>query len=286
MIGWARSEEALTLEHGALEERAMADGMEELMRLLAQAHLDLRALREQRRDDVRDADGHLRRTAEGGQERTRVMIFGPVGTSRTAYRRKGKENLCPQDAELNWAAGNSYSAGAEKRAARAAAIVPFEQAAAQVSAAGAIRLGKRQAEELAVGAAADFDAFYASRRPGPCPAQTGLLITCDGSAFPVLPRALRPATAKAAGAGVQQGGSRELGVAGQVRVGELGALGLARGSRGIEDHGVVVADLIRARGRRVEAGQQLVQIRLVHLEDPGARLHGALGGFARRGPGE
>jgi hypothetical protein len=170
----------------------------ELMRLLAQAHLDLRAPREQRRDDVRDADGHLRRTAEGGQERTRVMIFGPVRTSRTAYRRKGKENLCPQDAELNWAAGHSYSAGVEKRAARAAAIVPFEQAAAQVSAVGAIRLGKRQAEEFAVGAAADFDAFCTSRRPEPCPAQTGLLITCDGSAFPVLPRALRPATAKAA----------------------------------------------------------------------------------------
>ena len=86
----------------------------------------------------------------------------------------------------------------EKRAAKAAAIVPFEQAAAQVSAAGAIRLDKWQAEELAICAAADFEAFYASRLPEPCPPETGLLLTCDGSAFPVLPGALRPATAKAA----------------------------------------------------------------------------------------
>jgi hypothetical protein len=197
MIAWARSEEALGLEHGVLEERAMADGME-LMRLLAQAHLGLRALREQRRDDVTGADGDLRRTAEDGQEHARVMIFGQVSTSRIAYRKKGKENLYLQDAELNWASAHSYSAGVEKRAAKAAAMVPFGQAAAQVSAQGAIRLGKRQAEELAIGAAADFEAFYASRLPEPCPPQTGLLLTCDGSAFPVLPGALRESTAKAA----------------------------------------------------------------------------------------
>jgi hypothetical protein len=199
MIAWARSEEALGVEHGVLEERAMADGME-LMRLLAQAHLGLRALREQRRDDVTGADGDLRRTAGDGQEHARVMIFGPVSTSRIAYRKRGKENLYLQDAELNWAAAHSYSAGVEKREAKAAAIVPFGQAAAQVSAQGAIRLGKRQAEELAIGAAADFEAFYASRLPEPCPPQTGLLLTCDGSAFPVLPGALRESTAKAAAA--------------------------------------------------------------------------------------
>ena len=78
---------------------------------------------------------------------------------------------------------------------------PFGQAAAQVSAQGAIHLGKRQSEELAVAAAADFEAFYAARRPEPCDPATGLLLTADGSAFPVLPAALRPATAKAAAAG-------------------------------------------------------------------------------------
>jgi len=199
MISWAKSAEALALEHDQLEEKAMADGLE-LMRLLAEAHLALRAAREQRRGDVRDADGDPRTVAEDGQEHTRIMIFGPVGTSRIAYRRRGKENLYPQDAELNWAVLHSYSAGVEKRAARASAIVPFAQAASQVRVQGAITLGKRQTEELAIGSVTDFEAFYASRRPGPCPAGIGLLITADGSAFPVLPGALRPATAKAAAA--------------------------------------------------------------------------------------
>ena len=140
------------------------------MRVLAESHMALRAAREQRRDDVADADGDARATAEDGQEHTRVMIFGPVRTSRIAYRRRGKANLYPQDADLNWAGLHSYSAGVEKRAAKASAVVPFEQAAVQVSAQGAVTLGKRQAEELAIGSVTDFDAFYASRLPDAVPA--------------------------------------------------------------------------------------------------------------------
>jgi hypothetical protein len=128
MIGWARSRDALGVEHHVVEERAMTGGME-LMRLLVQAHLDLRVLREQRRDDVTDADGDARRSAEAGQERTRVMVFGEVTTSRIAYRKRGKENLYPQDAELNWGL-RCYSAGVEKRLTEAIAVVPAERAAA------------------------------------------------------------------------------------------------------------------------------------------------------------
>ena len=169
------------------------------MRLVTQGHLDLRAAREQRRDDVTNAGGDARTTCEDGHERTRVMIYGPVATSRIAYRKKGKENLYPQDAELNWG-GHSYSQGIVRRNAEAVAVFPFGQAAAQVSAQGAIHLGKRQSEELAVATAADFEDFYAARRPEPCDPGTGLLLTADGSAFAVLPGALRPATAKAAAA--------------------------------------------------------------------------------------
>jgi len=196
MIGWARSEEALALEHDQFEGKTLAGGFE-VMRLFTEAHMAVRTAREQRRADVLDADGDRRSSAETGQEHTRIMVYGPVRTSRIAYKRHRKPNLYPQDQELNWAAVHFYSAGVVKRVAREAASVPFEQAAAQVSAAGAITIGKRQAEELAVGAVADFEAFYAARRPGPCPAGTGLLITADGSAFPVLPGALRPATARA-----------------------------------------------------------------------------------------
>src|SRR5271165_7419965 len=198
VIAWAGSEQALGLEHEELEKQAMQAGFE-FMRLLTQAHLDLRTAREQRRDDVTGADGDARRICEDGHERTRVMIYGPVRTSRIAYRKQGKKNLYPQDAELNWGP-QSYSAGIIRRNAGAVAAAPFGQAAAQVSAQGAIHLGKRQSGELAVAAAADFEAFCASRRPVPCDPATGLLLTADGSAFPVLPGALRPATAKAAAA--------------------------------------------------------------------------------------
>jgi hypothetical protein len=127
-----------------------------------------------------------------------MMIYGTVTSDRLAYRGYHKANLYPQDRDLNWSAAHSYSAGVTKRVAGAAALLPFEQAAAQVSGAGAITIGKRQAEALAVASTVDFEAFYAARRP-PAQADTvGLLITADGSAFAVRPQALRPATAKAA----------------------------------------------------------------------------------------
>ncbi len=131
------------------------------------------------------------------------MIYGPVRTTRIAYRRRDTENLYPQDAELNWGE-HAYSAGIVARTAGAVAAGPFEQAVEQVSAQGAIRLGKRQCEQLAIAAAGDFDAFYASRLPRPCQAGTGLLLSADGSGFPVLPGALRAATAKAAAARARQ----------------------------------------------------------------------------------
>jgi hypothetical protein len=145
---------------------------------------------------VRDADGQRRITVEPGHERRRIMIFGEVSTARLAYRADGKDNLYPRDAELAWGA-RCYSAGITKRVAEAAAVVPFEQVADSVSRAGAVRLGKRQAEQLAVEAAVDFEAYYTVRRPQPRSATTGLLISCDGSALPVRPDAPRQATAKA-----------------------------------------------------------------------------------------
>jgi hypothetical protein len=89
VIAWAGSEQSPGLEHEQLEEQAMQAGFE-FMRLVTQAHLDLRAAREQRHDDVTDADGDTHTTCEDGHERSRVMIFGPVRTSRIAYRRTGE----------------------------------------------------------------------------------------------------------------------------------------------------------------------------------------------------
>jgi hypothetical protein len=59
MISWARSGEALALEHDQLEEKTLADGFE-LMRVLTEAHMALRAARERRRRDVTDGGGVAR----------------------------------------------------------------------------------------------------------------------------------------------------------------------------------------------------------------------------------
>ena len=100
MIAWARTDAALSMQNAPLEEQALAQGFE-ATRLLTEAHMMVRAAREQRRTDVIDADARARVTTATAQEHTRTMLFGPVRTSRIAYRRHHDENLYPQDADLN-----------------------------------------------------------------------------------------------------------------------------------------------------------------------------------------
>ncbi len=197
MISWARTDAVLAMQHAPLEEQVLAQGFK-AVQLLTEAHMMLRAAREQRRGDVIDAEGRTRVTAVTGQDHTRMMLFGPVRTSRIGYRRYHGENLYPQDADLNWAVSHSYSAGVTKRVARTAALLPFAQAADHITTTTPIKIGKRQVEALSTATALDFEAFYAARRPSARADGVGLLITADGSALPVRPEALRPATAKAA----------------------------------------------------------------------------------------
>jgi len=204
-VAWALSDEAQDLEHGPLEEHVQGQGFE-WMRLLTQGYLRVRAARERRRTDVTDAGGDARVSAVAGQQHTRTMVFGDVVTERMAYKRHRKPALFPQDAGLNWSALHSYSAGVVKRVAQTITGASAERTAAQVSATTAITLGKRQVEELAIGAAADFGAFYAARRPAPCPPQVAVMIQADGSALPVRPEALREATARAAALRAATGG--------------------------------------------------------------------------------
>jgi hypothetical protein len=197
MIAWARSEPSLAMQHAPLEEHALAEGYK-AVQLLTEAHMKIRATREQRRSDVLDAEGRTRVSVEAGQDHTRMMLFGPVRTSRMAYRRYHGENLYPQDAALNWAVAHSYSAGVVKRVAATVALLPYGQTAHQITTTTPITIGRRQVEQLAVAAAVDFEAFYAARLPEARHDGVGLLITADGSALPMRPEALRAATAKAA----------------------------------------------------------------------------------------
>jgi len=225
---WLQGPEAAGLEHAALEEQLEARGRE-IQRRLLQDHLDLRAAREQRREQVTGADGICRRRAEAGHTRPLASVFGPVTVSRIAYRAPGAGNVHLADAELNLPPGR-HSHGLSRKIAAAAARVSFGQACAEVVGQTGSRLGKRQAQELTRQAAADFEDFYASRQRRPLPdAAPGdvLAVSCDGKGIVVLPGQMRPDTARRTGRkpGPKQEGRLSRGeVRTRKRVAETGAV--------------------------------------------------------------
>jgi len=193
---WLGSEQAAGLQHAELEEQMEARGRE-LTRRLFQDHLELQASREVRRGDVTGADGIARTRAEKGHGRPLATKFGQVTVSRMAYRAPGAANVHPLDAALNLPE-EKHSHGLRKLAAIESVRGSHQDAAAAVTRATGVKIGKRQVEELALRAAADVDGFYDSRRPDPAPDDHALVITCDGKGVVMRPEALRPATARAA----------------------------------------------------------------------------------------
>ena len=200
---FARAEEwlggalAAGLGHAAVEEQLEARGRE-MLRLLLQDHLDLRAARERRRARVTGPDGITRTRAEAGHTRPLSTVFGPVTVSRIAYRAPGARNVHPADEELSLPAGR-HSHGLGKKIAAAAARGSFEQACAAVAGQTGSVLGKRQGQQLTRQAAADFEDFYARHRPPPGagPGQV-LALSCDGKGIMVRPGQLRPRAARLA----------------------------------------------------------------------------------------
>ncbi len=163
---WAAGPESARLDHARLEKEISARGRE-LERLLLQAHLDLRAAREERLAEVRAADGSLRPRAEKGHSRQLATVAGLVTVTRIGYRAPGAAGVYPADEQLSLPR-EMYSCGLRELAAIEAAGGSFEDAAAAVLRATGVRIGKRQLEQPARRAAADFGGFYAGRRTQAC----------------------------------------------------------------------------------------------------------------------
>lgn len=195
---WLASADAAGLQHAELEEQMEVRGRE-LVRRLLQGHLDLLAVRETRRHDVTGPDGVARTRAERGHARPLATRFGQVTVSRIAYRAPGAPNLHPLDAALNLPE-EKHSHGLRKLTAIEAVRGSHEDAAAAITRATGMKIGKRQAEELVLRAARDVDGFCEDRRPAPAPDEHALVLTFDGKGIVMRPDALRPATAKAAAA--------------------------------------------------------------------------------------
>jgi hypothetical protein len=195
LVGFLDGEGAAKLDHGELERRLESEGRE-LLRLL-QDHLDLRAQREERIEEVVGSDGVGRRYAEAGHARPLATVFGEVSVNRLAYRRKREANLHPADGALNLPA-ERYSHGLRRLAALEASRGSFDDAVAAIDRASATDVPKRQAEALSRRAAVDFEAFYATRSVQRADDDDVLVISADGKGIVMLPDALRKATAQAA----------------------------------------------------------------------------------------
>jgi hypothetical protein len=196
-----QDDEAAGLTACELED-LIAERGRELQRQLLQDHLDLRAAREEQaaRQHHRVATGtdQITRTRlETGHGRLLATLFGAVRVERCAWRRLGAGNFCPADAALSLPAGR-HSHSLAKLAAVEAARGSFDAAHEAITRRCGPVIGKRQAEEATVRAAADIPAFYAARIPQPCTSRTLLIMSADGKGLVMRPEALREATAKAA----------------------------------------------------------------------------------------
>jgi hypothetical protein len=208
-VGFGRSrevfEELLTaladpqsgqLPHAAVEKQLEERGRE-LLRTLFQDHLDLRAHREVRRAAVVGADEVVRTRVERRHTRSLTTIFGEVTVERLAYRAPGASNLYPADAVLNLPE-EKHSHGLRRLAASEAARGSFDDAVAAITRGTGVRMGKRQAEQLAAAAAADIAAFYEASKPAQSPDTDPLVLSADGKGIVMLPAGLREATRQAA----------------------------------------------------------------------------------------
>jgi hypothetical protein len=196
LIGFLDGVDAVGLSHAELEERLDRDGRE-LLRSLLDDHLALRALREQRLEEVVGDEGVRRARVEAGHERALETVFGPVSVGRLAYRAPGVRNLHPADAALNLPI-ERHSHGLRKLAGLEAARGSFQDAVEAIERATGLRLGKRQVEELATTAAIDFEDFYEARRPARGQRGDLLVLSADGKGIVMRPGALRTATGRRA----------------------------------------------------------------------------------------
>ncbi len=196
LVGFVGGDDARALNHAELESRLQSDGRE-LLRQLYQDHLDLRAEREVRLEQVLGAEGVARPRVEADHHRSLETVFGEVDVERLAYRQPGAPNLHPADASLNLPA-ERHSHGLRRLAAIEATRGSFDDAVDAIERATGQKVAKRQVEQLTARAALDVESFYdAIERPA-ADGDDVLVISVDGKGIVMRPDALRPATARAA----------------------------------------------------------------------------------------
>ena len=191
------SREARQMSESDLERELHRRG-QELMRKLLQGHLDQRSPGEVA-GPVAGADD-VERLERRVHERHLETTFGTVAVERLGYARAGHDSLHPLDAALNLPP-ERYSLEVRRRVAEAASSRSFDEALFELSRTTGAEVPKRQADQLVVRAAEDFDAFYETRRAEAGqrpPAGSVVVLTFDGKGVVLHRDDLREATRKAA----------------------------------------------------------------------------------------
>jgi hypothetical protein len=188
----------LAASHAEVEDVLHRDGLE-LMRLLFQDHLTVRAAAEPDRQ-VTGAD-QMPRPERRRMQRQLMTRFGPVTVSRLSYGAERLVSLRPMDAELNLPVEHA-SHGVRRLVAQTASVASFDETLAELRRTTGAATGKRQIEELVERAARDVDAFYAERGALALREATRsgsiLVLTTDAKGVVMRPEGLREATRRAA----------------------------------------------------------------------------------------
>lgn len=197
IVSLLRNEETSRMDHAEVED-LLDTRHREVVRRLLQSHLDLRALREEKRDAVVGSDGATRTHRRLGEGRRLVSLFGAVRATGISYEARDVGALRPLDAALNLPE-ELYSHGVARRLVDDAIKMSFDAAVEDLERTAGVRVPKRQAEELSRAAAADFDAFYAGRAVSAAQETDDLLVlSTDGKGVVVRRDDLREATRKKA----------------------------------------------------------------------------------------
>lgn len=195
VIDQLSSRTARRMTHSEAENLIQEEGWE-VLRLLLQGYIDTHGLGETD-GQVQDADGMVR-THRPKAGRNLMSQFGLVRLQeRQGYGARGESALYPLDGKLNLPKGG-FSFGVRKRVATEASKVSFDETVESVNSTTGAHVAKRQAEQLVVLAAEDFEEFYDQRAaPTESPGEI-LVLTFDQKGVVMRPEGLRDATRKAA----------------------------------------------------------------------------------------
>jgi hypothetical protein len=94
VVDQLQSKQVLRMEHGEVEELITHEGTELLRRLL-QGHLDLRTVKETKREEVKGSDGVLRCYVREACQRGLMTLFGEVTVRGRGYGARGEGSIFP-----------------------------------------------------------------------------------------------------------------------------------------------------------------------------------------------